>query len=812
MKYVLFFALLIITIGQVQAQNKKILDSLHTVYQTATHDTTRILALVEIALEYRNNKPDTCAHLAQEALKESEKIQFEKGIANSLMTLGRVYYTQSDYSLALEYYQKSLILFQKKRSKYEIANNLYGIAAVYEKIANYPLAQEYYYKSLEIYENIEHSQGIALNLNGIGSIYEKSGDDSLALGYYQKSLKMNEKINDKRGISYTLNNLADIYMKQQQYALALDYYQKSLKIREETNDKRGVAYILNKIGENYLNSPKANHPLALEYMQKSLRIREEIKDKTGLVYSFQGLAQVYQKQKNYEQSIEYAQKGLKIAQEIKLLYKIGVLNKILYESYKFQENYPKALAYHELHKQINDSLFNAEKSKALSYLETKMVLEKKEKEMALLAKDNQLNRIEAERQRNARLIVEKQSEADRLFALSRQEQDQRKQDSLLNLAQKKQLESENLKVKEQQLQAENKARMAEIQKEKEGKEWQKRINYLVLLGFLSVLVFAYFIYRSRQTERKSKELVLAQNDQILQKNEEINQQKEELQQTLGTVNEQKQLIEQKNENIIASITYALRIQNAIIPKETELQKHFDCFVFFRPRDIVSGDFYYFAEKNDKKIIAVADCTGHGVSGAFMTMIGNNILNQIINDQEIHQPDQILNLMSPLLVKTLLHSEGTVKDGMDISILTIENTNPAEFKLSYAGAMNPLYYVQNQEFTEIKADKVPIGGKRNEEFKYQKHELILDFEFLMLNEENPTSKIKNSTFYLCSDGFQDQFGGENNKKFMVKNLKKLLFEISDKPMAEQKQILEQTFDEWKGVQKQTDDVLVLGIRL
>jgi len=281
---------------------------------------------------------------------------------------------------------------------------------------------------------------------------------------------------------------------------------------------------------------------------------------------------------------------------------------------------------------------------------------------------------------------------------------------------------------------------------------------------------------------------------------------------------QNQEIQRKNDDIIASINYALRIQNAIIPKESDLQKHFDCFVFFRPRDIVSGDFYWFADKGTTKILAVADCTGHGVSGAFMTMIGNNILNQIVHNQEIHEPNEILNQMPILLEKTLLHSEGKVKDGMDISILTFENAqtlpnfeNLVRLKVSYAGAMNPLYYVQNQEFREIKADKRSIGGEIKENFLYQKHDIWIEgLEDRKL--ENPQTLSPNPcTLYLCSDGFQDQFGGTENRKFMVKKLKNLLFEISEKPMNKQKEILETTFNNWKGNYKQTDDVMLIGLR-
>jgi len=172
----------------------------------------------------------------------------------------------------------------------------------------------------------------------------------------------------------------------------------------------------------------------------------------------------------------------------------------------------------------------------------------------------------------------------------------------------------------------------------------------------------------------------------------------------------------------------------------------------------------------------------------------------------------LDMIPIFLEKILQHSEGKIKDGMDISILTFQKPEPFErFKISYAGAMNPLYYVQNQEFKEIKADKKPIDGSFDENFSYQKHEIrVADLGNREL--ENPQTLSSPFTLYLCSDGFQDQFGGEKDKKFMVKNLKKLLFEISEKPMNEQKQILEQTFDDWKGEKKQTDDVLIVGIKI
>ena len=265
-----------------------------------------------------------------------------------------------------------------------------------------------------------------------------------------------------------------------------------------------------------------------------------------------------------------------------------------------------------------------------------------------------------------------------------------------------------------------------------------------------------------------------------------------------------QAIEDQNKSIISSINYAKRIQTAILPFEDRLTKYLgkdSFFVFFRPKDIVSGDFYWFEEIQTQtetiNFMAVADCTGHGVPGAFMSMIGNQLLHEIIIKNQIYSPDLILNNLHKEVHRVLHQKETKTNDGMDIVILTLLK-NEKFRTLAYAGAMNPLYYAQNSEFKEIKATKRAIGGSQLEEERFfEKHEILFDSTL---------------TLYLCSDGFQDQFGGEKKRKFMVAKFKELLFEISEKPMAEQGKILAQTFDTWQGAQKQTDDVLVVGIRV
>jgi serine phosphatase RsbU (regulator of sigma subunit) len=296
-------------------------------------------------------------------------------------------------------------------------------------------------------------------------------------------------------------------------------------------------------------------------------------------------------------------------------------------------------------------------------------------------------------------------------------------------------------------------------------------------------------------EHKVKERTI----QLASTNEELNTSNEELQTTLETVQEQSRIIAKKNKDITSSITYAKRIQEAMLPSFSLIKKHIpEVFVLFKPRDVVSGDFYYFDNQEHINIIAVVDCTGHGVPGAFMSMIGNDILNTIIHDKEILQPNKILYWLDILIRKALKQNENENRDGMDMTICTINTENK---EIQYSGAMNPLYYWQENTATlqEIKATKKPIGGK-----------ILNNDEFILHNISYQS--VENTVLYLCTDGFQDQFGGKDNKKFMTKRFKELLLSIAHLPILEQGKILDATITEWIGHRDQTDDITVMGIKI
>jgi serine phosphatase RsbU (regulator of sigma subunit) len=332
---------------------------------------------------------------------------------------------------------------------------------------------------------------------------------------------------------------------------------------------------------------------------------------------------------------------------------------------------------------------------------------------------------------------------------------------------------------------------------------------LVVIALISIPV-SMSIYLARDFARTNNQLETKLTEVETLSARSIEQEKEKqkiLEEQKGTleiqvaertheISEQKKLIEEKNKDITDSISYAKRIQEAILPEQDLLSKLFpDSFILFKPKDIVSGDFYWFTELGSKKILVAADCTGHGVPGALMSMIGCNILNKLILEQKITQPDEILNHLHEEIRATLNQRDKNTdtRDGMDVAIICFEGNI-----MQFSGAQRPLYLLKNGVLEEIKANKYPVGGIQTEEKRvFTNHILPLQ---------------KNEVVYLSSDGFADQFGGEHGKKLMTKHFKELLLKISNDGMKEQRAQLDRAIEKWKGNREQVDDILVIGVRI
>ncbi|PWJ43765.1 7TM diverse intracellular signaling domain-containing protein [Sediminitomix flava] len=302
-------------------------------------------------------------------------------------------------------------------------------------------------------------------------------------------------------------------------------------------------------------------------------------------------------------------------------------------------------------------------------------------------------------------------------------------------------------------------------------------------------------------EKVNKELA----DKVLERTMDIEQQKEEilaqskhLEEANLEIAQQHSLLKQANVKITDSINYAKRIQSAMLPTQKQIQKIFnENVLFFRPKDIVSGDFYWTLEQDNKKFVAVVDCTGHGVPGALMSVIGYNLLSRIVKDRKITDPSEILYKMDEGIRDALKQEQTDVKDGMDMAICVIDEDHN---ELHFCGARNGLLYFKNNEIHELKGIRRSIGGYLG----YNVHHF----------ETSTVSLEKDMTFYMFSDGYQDQFGGDEKFKFTMKRFKKLLHENYQAPMDNQQFILKNTLEDWmdKGNEDQIDDILVLGFRL
>ncbi|RLE01598.1 MAG: hypothetical protein DRJ13_06720 [Bacteroidetes bacterium] len=298
---------------------------------------------------------------------------------------------------------------------------------------------------------------------------------------------------------------------------------------------------------------------------------------------------------------------------------------------------------------------------------------------------------------------------------------------------------------------------------------------------------------NRDLEKKVNE----RTREVVEQKEEIETQKEEIEAQLDLATLQRDTITNQNDLILDSIHYAKRIQTAILPPVQLLEEHLsDHFILFKPRDIVSGDYYWAREKDQKLLIAVADCTGHGVPGGFLSMLGISSMNEIVNRSAELNPGKILEQLREIVIASM-HQTGSwdeAQDGIEIALCVIDLK---KLSLEYSGANRPLYLVRDGAVQHIRPDRMPIGIYEQDPLPFKKHNIKLK---------------KGDSIYLFSDGYVDQLGGPLRKTFRAINFRKLLLEIQDQPMEKQKAILLENMALWQGEVEQIDDVLVMGIRI
>jgi serine phosphatase RsbU (regulator of sigma subunit) len=378
-------------------------------------------------------------------------------------------------------------------------------------------------------------------------------------------------------------------------------------------------------------------------------------------------------------------------------------------------------------------------------------------------------------------------------------------DEILNGESIKRIADMQIRYETEKKERELKEKSIEVIQQKEQNRRQTIFIYYGLVLLIFVSVSALLIIRQNKKDRKANELLAIKNQEILQQKEEISAQRDAIEEQKNEIEKQRDVAEKRgdeiasqNQKITDSIEYASRIQSAVLPPLAIMNAILPSyFIMYRPRDIVSGDFYFVRKAKNKTVVAAVDCTGHGVPGAFMSMLGSSLLTEIVGKELFENAADILERLREN-VKNALHQTGgnddKTSDGMDCALCVIDYENNY---LDFAGANNPLVIIRNEEMIEYNGDRMPIGVHLIEEGAYTNHRIELQ---------------ANDMIYMYSDGYQDQFGGDKGRKLFIRNFKQYLMDVHKMPPAEQKIQLEALFDAWKGNYKQIDDVIVMGLKI
>lgn len=602
------------------------------------------------------------------------------------------------------------------------------------RATNISQSLEYAKKSLKLSEQLKFDRGLVTSNNSMGIAYYFTGNYPKALSHYIAATKILEKTGNKKKLSAINNNIAAVYVELKQFKEAENYFNKCLKLEEELGDSISMAESYNNIATIYQDLGK--NDIALSYNMRALKIREAINDISGMPSTYTNLGVVFMNMKDFKHSDEYFTKALK-------LYKQN------------SDSMGMAIAYANLGDLNTDK---KEFFQSLIYYDSSVSISKKNSYLEYLSYNYEHIAIAYSKMKN----YEKALEFHELFMNVK--------DSIFNKENADQLT-------EMQTKYETEKKEKEIVESRAESEKQATFKNAFIIGFVLMLLLAGVILNGYRNKKKSNEIIVRQKHEV-----EI----------------QKDIIELKSKEVVDSINYAKRIQVAILPPQNIINEHLqDSFVLYMPKDIVSGDFYWIEPWGTKILFAVVDCTGHGVPGALMSIIGYNLLGKAVNELGLSRPALILNSLSKGIGKTLRQTGGDseVKDGMDIAICSLDKKTNV---LEYAGAYNPMYIIREGKLIEIHSDKIPIGTYMDGELKnYTNHEIQLQ---------------KGDTVYLFTDGYADQFGGEKGKKFKYKAMQQMFMSFEGKQMDEQKKILQSNIEKWKGNLEQVDDILIMGVRV
>ncbi|MBK7667173.1 MAG: tetratricopeptide repeat protein [Sphingobacteriaceae bacterium] len=588
----------------------------------------------------------------------------------------------------------------------------------------------------DFFKKDNNQEFLGMCYSNMADIYDTKGEFDKCIELLFKAIKIFEECKKPERIARANNELANLFREKGDFNKALHYGFEALRMREELGLKMGMGVTYTTLGNIYgqMNDQKNS----IKYMLLSYKLYEEAGIPSGVGVVCNNLGLMYQ-DINVDSSIYFFKKSI----EIKLKYTshAGIAASYINigQSYMMKKDFKNAtsnlLKGLSITRQVKDNVTRRNAYEGLAECYGRM----NSYELAFKYQDSLVNL------NDSIFNIESSEEIAEMEALYQNE--------------KKTLEIDNLqKIKSVQL--------AEIKK-------QNIYKVFYAVGFVLMLALAFVAYRNYARKRRDNEII----------------------------SQQKVLVEEKQKEVMGSITYARYLQNAILPSLSSIKENFpESFVIYQPKDIVAGDFYWMykveGSKSNQLLIAAADCTGHGVPGAMVSIVCSNALNRTVKEFKITEPGKILDNVRDLVIETFQKSEAEVKDGMDISLCSIERENSSAVKIRWAGANNPFWYIKEGEFKELTPNKQPIGKTISPSpFTTQIIELS-----------------KGDSLFLFTDGFADQFGGDQGKKFKYKQFKDLLLSTSAKNIEAQKTEILKIFKDWKGNFEQVDDVCLIAIRI
>jgi len=595
---------------------------------------------------------------------------------------------------------------------------------------------------------------LGTSFNTLGSIAYRNGDFGLATKEFLNALKIFEKYHDDYKTATEYNNLGGMYVSLNNYPEASKYINKSIELHEKlcakepTNREyqKSLARTYNNLGSMYGNQDKLSD--ALFYFDKSLRLRETLGDKRGTAHTECNIGDAYMHLGNFPEADDYFAKALDIFRKTgDIVGEVTCLNNIGLAS-GYEKKFDKGI-------------------KALNEAEE------------IERKANFIDDLKASYEGFANLYKEKgdfKKANDYLYKFIAIK------DSLVTEKISKQAGELQEKYQSSKKQAQIDLLEQQQRNEELASSRQRLLIYSIVFVLVMVITLALVLWNRNKIRKRA-------NQELGKQNTLIQLQKQETE-------HQKSIIEEKQKEILDSILYARRIQSAVITSDDYLSKHLkEYFTFYKPKDIVSGDFYWALALNKKFYLLTGDCTGHGVPGAFMSLLMISIMNEVVIEKGIHSPEGVLNEARKSIIKAINpggHEEA--KDGMDCTLCVFDLEH---LKLEYAAANSSFYIMRGSELIICPGDKMPVGKspKDHEPFTLRKVDLI-----------------KGDSIYTLTDGVADQFGGPKGKKFKYKQLQELIASNAHSSMHEQGRVLEIVIQEWRGNLEQVDDILVIGVKV